>query len=77
MAEFFNNKQAQREGWILADVAQSGYLEIQKLDEADTFEDDNAALAYVTEMAYKGNFLAKRAFELIAESRKTHPNRPQ
>lgn len=73
---YYNEKQAIREGWILADVDSSGYLEIQRHDESEIFDDDNAAIAYVTEMAYRGDHHAREVFARIAASRKLVPNRP-
>jgi hypothetical protein len=72
----YNEQQAMREGWILADVDSTGYLEIQKYDESDAFASDDEANAYLTERAAKGYSLARIVFELIAESHKAHPVRP-
>ncbi|HEP6430584.1 TPA: hypothetical protein VDB83_004907 [Burkholderia cenocepacia] len=52
---------ADKQGWNLFDVDGSGYLEIQRDDEAQVFESDDDALAYVREQAQGGCPVALKA----------------
>ena len=51
-----------REGWILTDVG--GRLDIQRVDELDVFENDDAALEHIREQAGKGSVLHEKALVL-------------
>ncbi|ABO60221.1 hypothetical protein Bcep1808_7344 (plasmid) [Burkholderia vietnamiensis G4] len=59
------------QGWNIFDVDGTGYLEIQKDDEAQVFESDDDAVAYVRERAQGGCPVALKAMkiaELVAQS---------
>ena len=52
---------AQRQGWDVFDYDGTGLLEINKLDESDRFDDDDAALRHVIEQASRGSIIARIA----------------
>jgi hypothetical protein len=59
--------EAERQGWLLVAIdGDQNRLTIQKYDEADIFESDDAALTFVKEQAGRGNTTARQALEMIA-----------
>lgn len=63
--------QAMAEGWCVFDVDREyAALEIQKVDEMEKWDSDDAALGHVFESAMKGSPLHWRAIRAVLESRR-------
>ncbi len=58
-----DDAEAEKEGWNLFSV-DDGRLEIQRIDEYDVFETDDAALAFIRERAAGGSALHQKALDL-------------
>lgn len=58
------NKCCAGEGWGLFDVDSTGYLEIQKSDEAGVFDDDDDAFSFVRRLAEAGSRLHSEALDI-------------
>ncbi len=69
--EFWGNKQrrlAHKEGWDIFDNDSTGVLEIQRLDDADNFENDGAAAHHVKVKAVSGSVLHLQALVALASA---------
>lgn len=55
---------AKREGWALVNYDSTGLLQIQRLDEANVFNSDEAAIAHVARLAMAGSILHQEAMSL-------------
>lgn len=55
------------EGWGVFDFDSTGVLQVQRYDEAARFENDTAALRFVTERASAGSDLHRLALEIISK----------
>jgi len=59
--------EAESQGWLLVAIdGDQNRLAVQKYDEADIFDSDDAALTFVKEQAGRGNTTAQLALEMIA-----------
>jgi hypothetical protein len=63
----FDNAIAMKEGWAITTGHDVDLFRLEKLDEADVFESDQKAWAFVYELAVRGSYYHNSALEFLAE----------